>query len=133
MLFGCETLGRLNEAYEPQKGLCYFIIANYCFEVDLDLAQMYTIALRECDNLEGVSNFIPRKLRPRMPMEEAVNQEHVEKEITAPTDAEFLDAHNKEVAKAKTTILDSMKDPFIAHKSNKTTNKEMSRALIGLF
>jgi hypothetical protein len=70
-LLGCETLGRLDEAYEPEKGLCYFIISNFSFQVDLDIAQMSTIAPRECDKLDGAPYFIPWKLRPRTPTEEA--------------------------------------------------------------
>jgi hypothetical protein len=50
--------------------------------------------------------------------------------IAAPTDAEFLDAHTNEVVKAKTTIIDSVKNLFVGHMADKTTNKEMSRALI---
>jgi hypothetical protein len=44
-----------------------------------------------------------------------------------------LDAHNKEVAKAKETILDSVNDPFVVHREVKMPNKEMSRAWIGFF
>jgi hypothetical protein len=50
--------------------------------------------------------------------------------IVAPIDAELLDAHNKEAANAKTTILDSVKNLFVPHRADKTTNKEMSRDLI---
>jgi hypothetical protein len=50
--------------------------------------------------------------------------------IAAPTDAELLDAHNKRSTNTKTTILDSVKNLFVAHRADKTTNKEMSRALI---
>jgi hypothetical protein len=46
---------------------------------------------------------------------------------------ELLDAHNKEAAKEKVAILDSVKDPFIAHRADKTPNKEMSQAWIGFF
>jgi hypothetical protein len=42
-----------------------------------------------------------------------------------------LDIHKKEAAKANTTILDSVKNLFVAHRADKTTNKEMSRPLIG--
>ena len=51
--------------------------------------------------------------------------------IATPIDVELLDAHNKEAAKAKTTILDFVKNLFVAHRADKTTNKEMPRALIG--
>jgi hypothetical protein len=44
-----------------------------------------------------------------------------------------LDAHNKEADKAKTVILDSVKDPFVAHRADKTANKVMPRASIGFF
>jgi hypothetical protein len=46
---------------------------------------------------------------------------------------ELLDAHNKEVAKEKTVILDSVKDPFVAHRADKTANKVMPRAWICFF
>jgi hypothetical protein len=44
-----------------------------------------------------------------------------------------LDAHNKEAAKEKTVILDSVKDPFVAHRENKTANKVMLLSWIGFF
>jgi len=66
-------------------------------------------------------------------MEEADIWKHAQKEIAAPTNPMLLPSHNKEEAKAKRAILDSMKDHFIAHIANKTTNKEMFEALIGLF
>jgi hypothetical protein len=44
-----------------------------------------------------------------------------------------LDAHNKEAAKEKTVILDSVKDPFVVHRADKTANKVMPRAWIGFF
>jgi hypothetical protein len=45
----------------------------------------------------------------------------------------LLDAHNKEAAKEKTVILDSVKVAFVAHRADKTTNKVMPRAWIGFF
>jgi hypothetical protein len=45
----------------------------------------------------------------------------------------LLDAHNKEAAKEKTVILDSVKDAFVAHRADKTANKVMPRAWIGFF
>jgi hypothetical protein len=45
----------------------------------------------------------------------------------------LLDAHNKEAAKEKTVILDSLKDLFVAHRADKTANKVMPRAWIRFF
>jgi hypothetical protein len=89
-LFGCENLGRMGEAFEPYKGLCYFIIANLYFKVNSDLIEMSTIGLRECDRLDGGSNFIPLKLRLQMLVEKAEIWKHVEKEIATPTNPKFL-------------------------------------------
>jgi hypothetical protein len=114
--------------------LFYFIIVDLCFEVDSNLAEMSTIGLRECDRLDGASNFIPWKLRLQMLMEEAKIWEHVEKEIATPIDdLKLLATHNKKEAKDKRIILDFVKDHFITHIVDKTTSKEMFEALIGLF
>jgi hypothetical protein len=46
---------------------------------------MTTLDLRECDRLNGASNFIPWMFKLQMLLEEAELWEHVEKEIVAPT------------------------------------------------
>jgi hypothetical protein len=74
-----------------------------------------TLSLRECDRLDGASNFVPWKLRLQLLMEEVDLWEHVVKEIPEPIDPTQLVAHQKKEAKVKRIILDSMKDHFISH------------------
>jgi hypothetical protein len=51
---------------------------------------MTTLGLRECDRLEGASNFTPWKCMLQMLLEEVELWEHVEKEIIAPTNLKLL-------------------------------------------
>jgi hypothetical protein len=81
----------------------------------LQICGMITLSLRECDKLDGASNFIPWKCKLQMLLEEAKIWEHVEKEIVAPTDPKLLATHVKKEAKAKRIILDSVKDHLIPH------------------
>jgi hypothetical protein len=92
-----------------------------------------TLGLRECDKLDGASNFVPWKLRLQILMEEVDLWEHVEKEIPEPTDPTQLATHRKKEAKVKRIILDSMKDHFIPHISDKKSGKSMFDALVKLF
>jgi hypothetical protein len=94
---------------------------------------MTTLSLRECDRLEGASNFTPWKYKLQMLLEEVELWEHVEKEIIAPTNLKQLAKHNKKEAKEKRIILDSMKDHLITHIVEKKTGKEMYDALIALY
>jgi hypothetical protein len=92
-----------------------------------------TLSLRECDRLDGASNFVPWKLRLQILMEEADLWEHVEKVILEPTNPTQLATHQKKEAKAKRIILDSVKDHFISHIAEKKTGKDMFGALVELF
>jgi hypothetical protein len=91
---------------------------------------MITLGLRECDMLDGASNFTPWKCRLQMLLEEVELWEHIENEIVAPTDPKLLAMHNKKEAKAKRIILDSVKDHLITHIAKKKTEKEMYDALL---
>jgi hypothetical protein len=66
-------------------------------------------------------------------MEEVDLWEHVEKEILEPIDPTPLATHQKKEAKVKRIILDTMKDHFISHISDKTTCKKMFDSLVELF
>ena len=96
-----------------QKGLFYFVIIVIFFKGDSNLVEMSHIRLRECDKLDGASNFIPWKLMLQMLMEEADIWEHIEKVIVSPTDPKSLATHVKKEAKEKQIILDSMINPSL--------------------
>jgi hypothetical protein len=83
--------------------------------------------------LVGGSNFVPWQLRLQILMEEADLWEHVEKEISKHADPTPLAAQRKKKAKVKRIILDSVKDHFISHISDKTTGKEMFDFVVELF
>jgi hypothetical protein len=94
---------------------------------------MTTLGLRECDRLEGASNFTPWKCRLQMLLEEVELWEHVKTKITIPTNLKLLDEHNKKEAKAKRIILDKMKDHLITHIVEKKISKEMYDVLVTLY
>jgi hypothetical protein len=49
--------------------------------MDLDIAKMSTLGLRECDRLDAVFNFNHWKLRLHILKEEGKVEDHVEKDI----------------------------------------------------
>jgi hypothetical protein len=71
---------------------------------------MNTLSLRECDKLDGASNFICWKFKLQMPLEEVWIWEHVVKGIPAPTNPRLLAIHVKREAKEKRIIFYLVKD-----------------------
>jgi hypothetical protein len=90
-------------------------------------------SLKECDRLDGFSDFIPWKIRLQIIMEEVDLWEHVENEIQEPNDLAQLDSHQKKEAKVKRIIIDFVKDNFISHILDKKTSKKMFDSLVKLF
>jgi hypothetical protein len=94
---------------------------------------MNTLYIRECDRLDGSSNFIPWKFMLQMLLEEAKIWDHVKKEMATHIDLKLMVFHVKNEAKVKRIILDLDKGHFIPHIVKNTTNNNMFEALIGLY
>jgi hypothetical protein len=88
--------------------------------------------LRECDWLEEASNFTPWKCRLKMLREEIDLWSIVKEKAIVPIDLQQLAQYEKEVAKVKRIILDSMKDHLIPHIVGKLV-KEMHEVSITLY
>lgn len=80
-----------------------------------------TSRLKESDRLEGASIFIPLRCRVHMLLEELDLWEIVEGKAIILIDASLLVQYNKNVAKAKRIILDSVNYHLILHIVGKTT------------
>jgi hypothetical protein len=91
-----------------------------------------TLSLKEYDKLDGPSNFVPRKLEVQILMDEANLWKHVE-DILEPANPAPLVAHQKKEARVNKTILDSEKDRFLSHISDKTTSKKMFDSWLSYF
>lgn len=94
---------------------------------------MPTLYLRESDRLEGASNFTPWKYKLQMLLEEVELWEHVDKEITTPTDPKQLVEYYKEEAKEKIIILNLVKDHLFTHNEKKKIGKVMYDVFIALY
>jgi hypothetical protein len=94
---------------------------------------MTTLSLRECDRLEGASNFTPWKYRLQMLLEEVELWVFVENKVIVPTNPAQLVDYKKKEAKEKKIILDLVKDYLIPHIAEKKMTKEMYDALIALY
>ena len=92
-----------------------------------------SLDLRESDRLNGASNFVPWELKLQILMEEVDLWKHAEKNIPKLTNQAQLEDHRKKGAKVKRIILDSMKDHYISHITNKKSNKSIFDTLVKLF
>lgn len=93
---------------------------------------MTTLLLRECNRLEGASNFASSKYRLQMLLEEMDLWEIVEGTVVVPTNATLLDAHNKSVTKAKRILMDLVKDHLILQITGKSAD-EMYATFITMY
>ena len=92
-----------------------------------------TLGLKECDKLDGASNFVPWKIMFSILMEEVDLWKHAEKNIPKLTNQAQLEDHRNKGAKVKRIILGFLKDHFISHIVDKTSSKSMLDALVKLF
>jgi hypothetical protein len=83
------------------------------------------MSLRVEDRLHGAQNFPTWKERMTMALDVNDALEHTRDNAAAPTDVAQLAIWKKGEAKAKSIILDGVKDHVIPHLSGKTTAKDM--------
>jgi hypothetical protein len=88
--------------------------------------------LRVEDRLQGAQNYPTSKERMTMILEVNDVSEHVSDKATTPTGATELVIWKKGEAKAKSLILDGIKDHVIPHLSGKAEAKDMWKALSDL-
>ena len=91
------------------------------------------MSMRVEDRLQGAQNYPTWKERMTMVLEVNEVLEHTPKTAVAPTDAAQLAIWKKGEAKAKSLILDGIKDHVVLHLSGKTTAKDMWKALSDLY
>jgi hypothetical protein len=78
------------------------------------------MTLRMEDRLQGAQNFATWKERVTMILDVNDVLDHVDSKAVAPTDATLLVAWKKGEAKAKSILLDGVKDHIIPHLTKKT-------------
>jgi hypothetical protein len=91
------------------------------------------MSMRVEDRLQGAQNYPIWKERMTMVLEVNEVLEHTLETATAPTDATQLAIWKKGEAKAKSSILDGIKDHMVSHLSRKTTAKYMWKASSDLY
>jgi hypothetical protein len=82
--------------------------------------------------LDGASNFGIWKEHILLSLEYGL-KEFAEKTIAVPTDAQQVEAHKKNDAKARRIILDGVKDHIVPHRSGLDTTRKMWEAIIKLY
>jgi hypothetical protein len=91
------------------------------------------MSLRVEDRLQGAQNYPTWKERMTMILEVNDVSEHVSDKATTPTGAAELVIWKKGEAKAKSLILDGIKDHVVPHLSGKAEAKDMWKALSDLY
>jgi hypothetical protein len=91
------------------------------------------MSLRVEDRLQGAQNYPTWKERMTMVLDVNDVLEHTPEIAVAPTDATQLAIWKKGGAKAKSLILDGIKDHVLPHLSGKNTAKDMWKALRDLY
>jgi hypothetical protein len=91
------------------------------------------LSLRVEDRLQGAQNYPTWKERMTMVLDVNDVVEHTPDSATAPTNATQLAIWTKGEAKAKSLILDGIKDHVIPHLSGKNTTKDMWNSLSDLY
>ena len=89
--------------------------------------------LRDQDWLEGASNYVIWKARISFLLDEHDLKAFIDNVVAVPADVDPLKAYRKDMAKAKTLILDGVRDHIVSHISGKRTAKEMWDALATLY
>jgi hypothetical protein len=91
------------------------------------------MTLRMEDRLQGAQNFVTWKERVTMILDVNVVLDHVDDKAATPTDAAALVTWKKGEAKAKSILLDGVKDHIIPHLTGKNSTKEMWATLNDLY
>ena len=85
--------------------------------------------MRDQDRLDDMSNYVIRRARILLVLDECGLKDHAEKVLTIPTDADPLKKYEENQARTKRLIMDGVKDHVIPHISGKITANEMWVAL----
>ena len=85
------------------------------------------------DRLQGAQNFATWKERVTMILDVNDVLDHVDDKAAAPTDAALFVAWKKGEAKAKSILLNGMKDDIIPHLTGKIFAKDMWMTLNDLY
>ena len=94
---------------------------------------MATSGLRDQDRLDGASHYVIWKARMSFLLDEHVLKAYVNNVVAVLANADPLKKYISEMAKAKTMILDGVKDHVVCHVSSRGTAKEMWDALATLY
>ena len=89
--------------------------------------------IRYEDQLDGVSNYIPWKVRITIVLKELRVWSFINSVMTKPTNKDELEVFEAHEAKAQRIILDWVKDHLIPHLAKKKTTKDMWDTLTKLF
>ena len=91
-------------------------------EEEFDIFREMALAgLRDQDRLEGASNYVIWKARISCLLDEHDLKTYIDSVVVVPADANPLKAYKKEMAKAKTLILDWVRDHVVSHIAGKDT------------
>ena len=85
------------------------------------------------DRLDGISNYLPWKVRIAVVLKEWKIWSYANAKMTKPTDQDALDEFKALDARAQRVILDGVKDHLIPHLVEKKTSKDMWDTLNQLF
>jgi hypothetical protein len=91
------------------------------------------MTLRMEDRLQGVQNFVTWKERVAMVLDVNDVLDHVDDKVATPTDATALVTWKKGEAKAKSILVDGVKDHIIPHLTGKMSAQETWAALNDLY
>ena len=91
------------------------------------------MSIRFEDRLDGVSNYIPWKVRLIVVLKEWKKWSFVNTKMTKPTDRDELEEFESLEAKSERVILDGVKDHLIPHLAKNKTTKDMWDTLNQLF
>ena len=93
------------------------------------------MSMRYEDRLDGVSNYLPWKVRITVVLKEWKICSFANTKMTKPTNQDALNEFDFEAfeAKAQRVVLDGVKDHLIPHLAEKKTAKEMWDTLNQLF
>ena len=86
---------------------------------------MASNGLRDQDRLEGASNYVIWKSRIEFLLDEHDLKALIDSAVAEPLDAAHLRQFKKNMARAKRSILDGVKDHIVPHIAAKTTAREM--------
>ena len=91
------------------------------------------MSIRYEDRLDGISNYLPWKVRITVVLKEWKIWSFANTKMTKPTDQDALDEFEALEARSQRMILDGVKDHLIPHLAENKTAKDMWDTLSQLF